>query len=97
QEVFSYGFAAACGGPAPKFLFPWGADVFWCPELSPFTSMMVRTALWRSELIMPSSQFGADHIARRFQIPREKLAPVSWGADLSRFKPVNAAGRQEIF
>ncbi len=68
QEIFSYGFTAALCGNIPKFLFPWGADVFWCPELSPLIATMVRIALWRAKLIMPTSEHGAGHIARRFGI-----------------------------
>lgn len=96
QEVFSYGFAAALCGTIPQFLFPWGADVFWCPELSPLISLMVRTALWRAKLIMPTSQYGVDHIAQRFGISRDKLMPISWGADLSLFRPAGEGLRRAI-
>jgi len=96
QEVFSYGFAAACCGSIPKFLFPWGADVFWCPELSPLISLMVRSALWRAKLIMPTSHYGVDHIAKRFGISCKKLRAISWGADLTLFKPADADRRKQI-
>jgi glycosyltransferase involved in cell wall biosynthesis len=58
--------------------------------------MMVRASLWRAELIMPTSQHGVQHIARRFGIPREKLMAVSWGADLAMFRPAAGERRRVI-
>jgi glycosyltransferase involved in cell wall biosynthesis len=96
QEVHSYGFAAASCGSIPQFLFPWGADVFWCPELSPLISWMVGHSLRRAACIMPTSRFGADHIVRRFGVPRENVRPISWGVDLSMFQPADDQRRRRI-
>lgn len=96
QELFSYGLAGAMCWGIPKFMFPWGADVMWCPELSPISAGMVGWALRSAELILPASVSAAAYIQRRFGLPAERVRALSWGVDVGMFKPLEAARRAAV-
>ena len=96
QEVAAYGLPTVLCRRIPKILFPWGGDVFNAAESSPFLSGLIRCALRRADLIVPSSFTAAEHIAKRFQVPADKVQPISWGVDLQRFRKADPERRRQI-
>ncbi len=86
QEVHSHGLAAAwCR--CPKALFPWGSDIHTVVETSWPMFRLVRTALRAVDLVVPTAQTARGYLTARFGVAPERVVPMSWGVDRSRFRP----------
>jgi glycosyltransferase involved in cell wall biosynthesis len=97
QEVFSYGLATAHSGPLPRLLMPWGGDVYMYADTTSVASAAVRYALNHLDLVVPGSPLAADHLHRRFGVPREKMhCGGLWALDRHRFARAQPAERARI-
>lgn len=96
HEVTTYGLPTALCRGVPRIVFPWGGDVFTYAESSPFHFALTRFCLQAVDLIVPSSTTAARHICSRFKVAPEKVIPVSWGVDRTRFKRAEGNKRREI-
>ena len=96
QEAAAYGFATARCRNVPRVLFPWGADIFFCVETSPFLRWMVRYAVRHCELIVPSSSTAVSRLVKDLGADAASVTPVSWGADLSLFERADSESRNTL-
>jgi len=95
QEVHSHGLATAlCRGP--RYLFPWGSDVFTVIETSFPMKAMVTWALRRADLIVPTAATATGYLSSRFRISPSRIRPLSWGVDLRLFRPTPAADKAAL-
>lgn len=96
HEVTAYGVSTALCRGVPRILFPWGGDVFIYAETSPYMDWIARFALNNTDLIVPSSTSGAQHIIKRFGVPSERVVPVSWGVKRNSFYQADPAKRRQL-
>jgi glycosyltransferase involved in cell wall biosynthesis len=96
HEVSTYGLPTALCRGVPRIIFPWGGDVFFHAESSPFHFALSKFALRAVDLIVPSSTVAARHISERFGISPEKVRAVSWGVDREIFKRASVDERRAI-
>lgn len=96
QEVHSHGLAAVRYDGCPRFLFPWGSDIFTVIETSPIMFRLVRHALRKADLIVPSASSVGPYLEARFGVQRARIEPVSWGVDREFFHPAGAAERRRL-
>lgn len=81
QELAGYGVPAAFCRGVPRILQPWGSDIFITPESWPGAGALIRFAVRRAELLIPSSATAAAHLERRFGVPAERVFGVCYGID----------------
>jgi glycosyltransferase involved in cell wall biosynthesis len=87
-EVHTHGLATALCRGCPRYLFPWGSDVFTVVETSRPMKALVRYALRKADLVLPSASSVAGYLSTRFGISRSRIKPLSWGVDRSAFRPL---------
>lgn len=86
QEAAAYGYATAKCNWIPRVLFPWGADIFYSAETSPFAGHLVKTAVRKCDLIVPTSSRAGRYLIDHLGANPEKVHAVSWGVDLTTFQ-----------
>jgi len=96
QEVFSYGVATALCWGYPRFLMPWGGDVYFFCDLSWPLHALTRFALNRAHGVYPTSTSAAKHIHLKFDVPENRIFSVSWGIDPKVFHPLSFPERERV-
>jgi glycosyltransferase involved in cell wall biosynthesis len=86
HEVSAYGLATVLCRGCPRFVFPWGADIFSYPEASPLLGYMTTAILRSADLVVPSSETANFHLSERFGVSKSKAAGISWGIDRRTFR-----------
>jgi len=81
-EAMAYGLPASLCGGVPRAIFPFGADIYNSAETWWGADRLIGRALRTVDLVLPSSTAAADHIVRRFGVPRERVRDISWGAEV---------------
>jgi glycosyltransferase involved in cell wall biosynthesis len=85
HEVFAYGLATALCRTPRRALFAWGADVLQYAAMSDVASAMVRLALHGVQYVVTTAPAMAKAVSERFDLPRDRLAVVSYGVDRQQF------------
>jgi glycosyltransferase involved in cell wall biosynthesis len=85
-EAMSYGFAARLCGPAPRVVFPFGADIYNSVETWRGADWMIGSALRKVDLVVPSATVAAEHLEKRLRVPSGRVKAISWGVDLDRYQ-----------
>jgi glycosyltransferase involved in cell wall biosynthesis len=94
QEVFAYGLATALSRAVPRFLMPWGGDVYMYAETSSLAFAAVRYALTHVDLVVPGSALAAQYLSERFGVPLHHMhCGGLWALDRARFQRANEARR----
>lgn len=96
QEVHSHGLATARCRGVPRFLFPWGSDVHTAVETSPAMFHLVRHALRSADLVLPTATSAVPYLVSRFGLRPERVRPISWGVDVSSFRPAGAEEKRAL-
>lgn len=96
HEVSQYGLAAVSCRGVPRFVFPWGGDVFFYADASPFLMRMTKYILRSADLVLPGSVTAARYIAERYGVEPDRVIGHSWGIDLTTFLAVSRDVQQSI-
>lgn len=81
-EAMAYGLPASLCRGFPRAIFPFGADVYNSAETWWGADWLIGRALRGVDLVLPSSTAAGDHIVQRFDVPRERVRDISWGAEV---------------
>ena len=81
-EAMAYGLPTSLCRGIPRAIFPFGADIYNSAETWWGADRLIGRALRSVDLILPSSTVAADHIVRRFGVPRERVRDISWGMEI---------------
>ena len=91
HEAFAYGLAAsACTAPR-RALMAWGADVLQYAEMTDITHALVRQSLHGVHYVLTNTATMEDAIHARFDVPRERIARISYGVDRRLFQRATGA------
>lgn len=96
QEAAAYGYATAKCDGIPRILFPWGADIFYSAETSPFIKHLVKKAVRKCDLVVPTSTRAAKYLVDHLGAIPNRVKAVSWGVDLKMFGRATAVTRQAL-
>ncbi len=83
--VVDYGFRAALANFHPFILSVWGSDVLVAPRKSYFIKMMVKYALNKADVVVPTAKFMKDYLVKEFKLSEKKIIRIPWGIDLKIF------------
>jgi glycosyltransferase involved in cell wall biosynthesis len=90
HRVARAGWLGAASGLHPLVVTPWGSDLMLQTRRSSLARWLARWVLRRADLVTADSQALLDR-AIELGAARPKTRLVSWGVDLSRFRPGSAA------
>ncbi|HWB12528.1 MAG TPA: glycosyltransferase family 4 protein [Pirellulales bacterium] len=96
MEAFSYGLATAWCAGLPRILQPWGGDVYLFANTTSLANLVVTHALRRVDLLVPGSIAAGAYIQDRFGVPKERIQPLTYGADLRMFSRADDDTRRQI-
>jgi glycosyltransferase involved in cell wall biosynthesis len=96
HEVSSHGLATVLCRDMPRFLLPWGGDIFLYADASPLLYRLTAFILRSADLVLPSSATAADFICDRFGVPERRVVGITWGIDRSSFHRISAEHRRQI-
>ncbi|MBR6229323.1 MAG: glycosyltransferase [Eubacterium sp.] len=90
----SYGVAMALSGVKGYALSVWGMDIYDFPKKSPLHRALLKFSLRRAGFLFSTSQAMADEAS---QYIKRKFIITPFGVDTRLFRPVDAAGSDDIF
>jgi glycosyltransferase involved in cell wall biosynthesis len=96
QELAGYGVPAALCRGVPRIMHPWGSDIFVTPESWPGADRLIRFAVRRADLLIPSSASAVEHLARRFGVSAERVCGVSFGVDPDSVVAISSEERARL-
>lgn len=96
QEIAGYGVPAALCHGVPRILQPWGSDLYFTPESWPGAERLIRYAVRRAELLIPSSVTAAEYLVQRFAVEPGRVSGISWGVDPALVESTDRATRERI-
>lgn len=96
QEAFAYGLATALCRHVPKFLMPWGGDIYQFAETSHFAFRIVQYSLRHVDMVCPCSLAAVPHVCAQYGVSPEKVRAISWGVDRAMFRKATPKQRRVI-
>ncbi len=91
HEAFAYGLAAsACTAPR-RALMAWGADVLQYAPMTDVSHALVRQALHGVHYVLTNTATMEDALHERFDLPRARIARISYGVDRQVFSRATGA------
>lgn len=96
QEIAGYGVPTVLCRGVPRILQPWGSDLYFTPESWPGAERLIRFAVRRAELLIPSSVTAAEYLVQRFAVEPGRVSGISWGVDPSLVETTDRATRERL-
>lgn len=96
HEAFAYGLATSLCAAPRRALFAWGADVLQYARMSDMADGLVRQSLSGVDYVLTTSRSMEDALHTRFDIPRERIAVISYGVDRQQFCPAIGVRAERI-
>ena len=93
HEAFAYGLATSCCAAPRRALMAWGADVLQYAPMTEVAHALVRQSLHGVHYVLTNTSTMEDAIHERFDLPRARIARVSYGVDRRVFR--RATGAEE--
>lgn len=84
QEAFSYGFATALCTNIPRFLWPWGGDIYLCAKTSFISKFLISYSLKNVDIITLSSISAKKYIVENFNVDKNKAYEFIWATGLTK-------------
>jgi glycosyltransferase involved in cell wall biosynthesis len=97
QEVFAYGLATAFCTGLPRFIMPWGGDVYMYAHTTFVSEIIVKYARSHVDLVFPGSVTSVDYIIKNYKVKKEKVIAIPWGVNIKEFFNFTAKYRSGLY
>lgn len=91
HEAFAHGLATSCCAAPRRALMAWGADVLQYAPMTDVAHALVRQALHDVHYVLTNTSTMEDAIHERFDLPRARIARISYGVDRRMFRRATGA------
>lgn len=91
HEAFAYGLAASSCTAPRRALMAWGADVLQYARMTDAAHTLVRHSLHGVHYILTNTATMEDALHDRFDVPRTRIARISYGVDRRLFQRATGA------
>lgn len=91
HEAFAYGLAASSCTAPRRALMAWGADVLQYARMTDVAHALVRQALHGVHYVLTNATTMEDALHERFDLPRARMARISYGVDRQMFQRATGA------
>ena len=85
-EAFAHGLATSCCAAPRRALMAWGADVLQYAPMTDVAHALVRQSLHGVHYVLTNTATMEDAIHERFDLPRARIARISYGVDRRMFR-----------
>lgn len=86
HEAFAYGLAASSCAAPRRALMAWGADVLQYAPMTDVAHALVRQSLHGVHYVLTNTATMEDALHERFDLPRARIARISYGVDRRMFQ-----------
>jgi len=96
HEAFAHGLATSCCTAPRRALMAWGADVLQYALMTDVAHALVRQALHGVHYVLTNTATMEDVLHERFDVPRPRIARISYGVDRRLFHRAAGVRASEV-
>jgi glycosyltransferase involved in cell wall biosynthesis len=98
HEVFSYGLATAFCKGIPKFIWPWGGDIYLCANTSFIANKIIKLSLKKANVITLTSISVEKYLINRFKVDPKSIYTLIWATGLDEiYKVKNNFSKKDLY